>query len=272
MLRSIKIAAVLVISIGIYQQALAAGPDTPAAKKNVEVAFTVLPFNVVRDNYGHNVSDKYLALDVAVHNTSGAPERGGGNDQQLLIVKAFVFSSLSKNGDPSLNTDPDLVKGSIEKGQQVGVRNRSVLLLKMLGTLGTSSIVFFKAAAAKSTFSQSADMFNDPFMKGIEGLFPDTTIRYLAKWGDDQVFKEGFLVEPGATKRGRIFLPIQTVCKTLMPSPVKGDPDCREGHGLKRATYDEGRIKQLLGAMQPFGEQLKLTDTEGRLVPRTAIQ
>ena len=213
--------------------------------KAPSIAWTVLPEKVVRDNYGHNVSNNYIAIDVTVYNN---------NCSDQLLVKTFTFKNLSHNDDPDLTTDPDLIKGSIVKGQEVGRRNRSVAAIKSMGLLATGSAGFFKAAGASATFNRGVTIFSDPFEKGIEMVFPDTTVKYLANWNTNTVFKNGFAVEPQSETRGQVFLPIDFVCQQL-----KADPkDCRSGHHFSGATYNPAAIKASLGRMSAFGHEIAI--------------
>lgn len=198
-----------------------------STKSAFEVAWEVLPEIVVRDNYGRHVSSKYFAIDVAVHNPS---------DSDVLIVRAFQFA----NKETHLNSDPRLVRGSLEKGQMTGRRNVAINTIKSMGLVAAGASGFFKNTGSSATYNRSVVMFSDPFEKGLEVIFPDTTIKYLSNWDSDKVFKDGFVVSAGDTGRGRIFVPIQA----LYPDYTKP----------KRGTqFDLNEVKERLGDMKPVG-------------------
>jgi hypothetical protein len=202
------------------------------------VAWTVLPEKVVKDNFGQNVSHNYVAIDVTIRNN---------NCSNQLVVKTFVFKNI-EDEDPDLTTDPDLVKGSIAKGHEVGMRNRIVSSIKTFGLIGTGAAGYFKTAGASATFNRGLTIFSDPFEKGIELIFPDTTVKYLANWDENQVFKNGFIVSPNTETRGRVFMPLDFVCEKIKAA----QKSCRSGHRGRGPVYDPAAIKASLGHMRTF--------------------
>jgi hypothetical protein len=217
-------------------------------KQHPIIAWTVLPSRVVRDNYGHNVSNKYIAIDVIVHN---------GNTCNQLVVKGFQF--LAKSSSPYVTTDPTLVKGSITKGQQVGFRNTAVQVIKTVGLIATGASGFFKDTGASATYNRGVTIFSDPFEKGIEMIFPDTTVTYLSNWDKDEVFKNGFVVDAGKDARGRIFMPIDVVCSRYYPNHDRQKGRCRAPRfGQRYPAYDADDIKATLGDMNVFGQEIQI--------------
>jgi hypothetical protein len=206
------------------------------------ITWDVLPVSVVRDNYGHNVAGKYIAIDVLIHN----------NDTNTqLLIRGFRFNV---NSVYYANTDPTLVRGTIQKGQMVGARNRSVQAIKTLGLIATGAGGYFHATSAAANYNRGVTIFSDPFEKGIELLFPDTTTTYLANWDKDPVLKNGFVVDPGKEENGRIFLPVELVCSPNFPTPPAQGEKCDLGHFFRRnATYDANEIKHRLGTISLIG-------------------
>jgi hypothetical protein len=223
--------------------------------KAPELAWTVLPPRVIRDNYGHNVSNKYIAIDVIVHNSYACNQ---------LVVKGFRF--VVKGTTDYATTDPTLVKGSIVKGQLVGTRNTVVQVVKTLGLIATGASGFFKSTGASATYNRGVTIFSNPFEKGIELIFPDTTVTYLSNWDKDEVFKSGFVVQAGKEVQGRLFMPIEVVCSENY-SPEKPNDnssnltarskECRPPRwGERYPTYDADTVKKNLGEMKVFGQEI----------------
>jgi len=199
----------------------------------IELGTEFIPYAVVRDNYGRFVADRYFAVDVAVVNKHA--------QNSTLYINAFVFDLLSStNAQPLLNVDPKLVRGSIEKGQLVGRRNVSIEILKGLGATASGLSGFFKAAQSAATAGRIIAAFNGPAITGIGAVIPDTTVKYLNNWDQDQVFKNGFVVPAGQTQRGRVFLPIQS----LFPDFQRNDSQHKTAKDF-RIDDIEAKIKDI---------------------------
>jgi hypothetical protein len=206
------------------------------------IVWDVLPVSIVRDNYGHNVASKYVAIDVVIHNNDPTTQ---------LLIRGFRFNVKSVY---YANTDPTLVRGTIEKGQMVGARNRSVQAIKTIGLIATGAGGYFHAPGPSANFNRAVAIFSDPFEKGIELIFPDTTVKYLANWDKDTVFKNGFVVDPGKDSPGRLFLPVELVCSPNFPEPPQTGEICELGSFFKRnARYDANLIKKRLGTINLLG-------------------
>ncbi len=213
-----------------------------------EVAWYVLPPKMVRDNYGHYVSSKYIAIDITVHNM---------NTTDQINVQAFTFGG-AVSVDPYKNSDPNLVRGSIVKGQDTGARNTLVRVIKVVGNLATGAGGFVKNAGASASYGRGVSIFSDPFEKGVELIVPDTTVTYLTAWDKDEVFKKGFIVEPGKEVTGRIFIPVSLVCELLKAQPPPATSACREGGWLRSAQYEPLKIRAKLGPLGVLGSHITL--------------
>src|SRR5262249_31745062 len=152
-----------------------------------DLVWYVVPPKIVQDNYGHNVRNKFVMIDVTVKNIC--------QESQIAILSFAIrpdHDDAYWNGhDPYKNTDPALVRGTIEKSQQVGLRNRAVQGVKTTGLIASGAAGYFKAAGPRANYNLGVDIFSNPFEKGIELIFPDTTIGYLNKWDQNQIFKNG---------------------------------------------------------------------------------
>lgn len=214
-----------------------------------EVAWYVVPPKIVRDNYGHYVSSKYVAIDITVHNM---------NSTDQINVQAFTFRG-APPADAYKNSDPNLVRGSIVKGQDTGARAVLVRVIKVAGNLATGAGGFVKNASASASYGRGVSILSDPFEKGVELIIPDTTVTYLTAWDKDEVFKNGFIVEPGKEVTGRIFIPVSLVCELLgtHQPPVKAV--CKEGGWLRSSQYDPLAVRENLGPMGVLGSHITMT-------------
>jgi hypothetical protein len=199
---------------------------------DVTVAWDVMPWHLVKDNFGHYIANQFIGLDVAVVNRT--------ND--TLIVNAFQFCP-NQMTTVRLTTASPMVRGAIDKGQSVGMRNTTVNIIKSVGLIGVGFEGFFKAAGSSATYNRGVSIFSGPFEKGVELVWPDTTIKYLKNWDADEIFKNGFVATKGQTIRGRVFIPILAIypksakikAKDLDPTKVKTDINALVIVGAKAA-------------------------------------
>ncbi len=197
--------------------------------QDIEVSWDVLPPMIVRDNYGRHLSSKYFALSVSIKN--------GSSD--TLIVKSF---DLKGEGTRLLSTDFNTVRASIVKGQITGRRNTGVRALKGTGATAAALNGFFKAAQSAAAYGRFVSVFTGPLMTAIEAVVPDTTVAYLEAWDRSKVFKEGFVVEPGQSANGTIFIPIQR----LYPGYVKPSRNLSE-------KFNPAEVKKMIWEIRPQG-------------------
>jgi hypothetical protein len=214
-----------------------------------EVAWYVLPPKVIRDNSGHYVSSKYIAIDITVHNM---------NSTDQINVQAFTFRGAAA-ADPNKNSDPKLVRGSIVKGQDTGARNTVVRVIKVVGNLVTGAGGFVKNPGASASYGRGVSIFSDPFEKGVELIVPDTTVAYLTAWDNEEVFKKGFIVDPGKEVTGRIFIPVSLACELLKAHQPPVTAPCKEGGWLRSAQYDPLVIRDNLGPLSVLGSHITVT-------------
>ncbi|MCA1592668.1 MAG: carboxypeptidase-like regulatory domain-containing protein [Acidobacteria bacterium] len=167
---------------------ITAGPIPPGLnnKGQVDVMWSVLPDNVVHDNFGKKISKEYFCIDALIGNDSGF-------DLQVSNVGFTVpelNSSTSEGGAyfvPSIGYR--MARGTLERAQQVGVRNRLLAFITSMGPLLTGFTPFFHAVNHRANFSEGVNIFSNPFEKGYEQVYPDTTIRQLDRLAD-QIWRD----------------------------------------------------------------------------------
>ena len=88
-------------------------------------------------------------------------------------------------------------------------------------------------------------------------MWPDTILTYLENWDKDEVFKKGFVVAAGSSKRGRIFIPIEII----YPRPLGKKAGRDTYNQWKQATkgnYDPEKVKKRIGTLVVLGQQITL--------------
>jgi len=190
---------------------------------------------IVRDNYGRHLSSKYFAFSVSIMNGS----------KDTLIVKSF---DLTGKDIRLLSTDFNTVRASIVKGQMTGRRNTNIRALKGTGATAAALNGFFKAAQSAATYGRFVSAFTGPVMTAIEAVVPDTTVAYLEAWDKSKVFKDGFVVDPGQSAIGTIFIPIQS----LYPDYMKPSRKLSE-------KYNPAEVKKAITEIRPQGYSVQGT-------------
>lgn len=215
----------------ILPAATAAANKANNNRELLEGAWTVLPYKVVRDNYGPGITGRYFVIDMALHNCSN----------KQLVVNALHFDH-GKNHE--VNTDPAMVRGTLQKAHDTGLRTTSINIIKTMGLLATGASGFVKATASAAAYNRGVTIFSDPFEKGIELIFPDTISNYLKNWDSTDVFKSGFVLAPGGQGRGRIFYPILSLY-----SPTT---QARDAKDATKGRFNAQEVKTRLGTLRVF--------------------
>lgn len=225
---------------GASEEVLAAILDGP----EVYIGWSVMPSKIVRDNYGQYVTNKYFGIEVAIANRT----------QKSIIVTALEFCH---DGLRDVSEDPPMVRGSLQKGEIAGHRNRISSTIQAIGGLASPSAAFFKNQIHRGTFSAGAALFT-PLKSAWDLIAPNTLLTYLDNWDKDEVFKKGFIVPAGGERRGRVFLPIEQIYPRQLQG-AKTNPEAHEKwRQATKGNYDPSEIKRRIGALVVLGQQIKL--------------
>ena len=133
----------------------------------VDLAWKVLPRRIAADNFGSRVAKLYFSVVAVVGNSSGHD----------LQVSSLYFRLPAESGVTTpIPVDPQrVVRGVLEREQQVGLRASAFHVINALGPMLTAGSTF----TASGNYSDIVNMFTNPFAKGLELIFPDKTIRNL---------------------------------------------------------------------------------------------
>jgi hypothetical protein len=161
----------------------------------------VVPDKNVRDNFGYKISKQYYCIEIVI----------GNNSAYDLQIAGVGFRLKSGTGGQIVNTKVPtnsyrMTRGTLEKDEVFSPRNIILNFVKGLGPVLTGVTPFFHAVNHKSNFSQGINILSDPFEKGIELVFPDSTIRQLAHL-DDQMLRDGLIVHNNLQVRTVAFFP-----------------------------------------------------------------
>lgn len=184
---------------------------TPNGIDEVDVMWKVVPSKNVSDNFGHKVSKQYYCIEIVI----------GNNSQYDLQIASVGFrlkartqegakAGAKAGGQIVTNKVPTnsyrMTRATLEKDEQFSTRNVVLGLVKALGPVLTGITPFFHNVNHSNNFSQGINILSNPFEKGIEAVFPDSTIRQLGHL-DDQMLRDGLIVHNNLHVRTLAFFP-----------------------------------------------------------------
>jgi hypothetical protein len=232
--------------------AVAPGPVPPGLNPpyQVDVMWGVLPRRLARDNFGNWISERYYAIEVIIGNDSGYPLQIAGTGF-CLMNECPVDGKLANQVSIAPTASYRVTRGTLAKGQQVGTRANVMHLVQALGPIGTGLTAFFHNTNHKGTFTSAVDLFSNPFEKGLELAWPDTTIQELARL-DDQMLRDGLVIPNNTQVRTLVFFPKESLAAYL-PDP-KQDVQLNAADGAD-ATASPGEEKGNAATQRQAGSE-----------------
>jgi hypothetical protein len=253
------------VSLPIHIVAKSAGPIPPGLTPTVDVAWKVVSRRIASDNFGSRVTKLYYPVEVVIGNNSGY-------DLQLASVE-FQLPGQNNNVDfPAVCTDPCVpsdsyyvVRASLEREQQIGLRNTTVNIVKAIGPILTGSAVFFRGSSLaaghhKATFLGLTDVFSNPFEKGLELVMPDQTVRQLINL-DNHTLRDGLIIANNTQIRSIVFVDRDLISRKEKIKRSKGEISKAkdlgaEGGAFTRKDYDPLEVARELGHLRLVGRSI----------------
>jgi len=241
---------------------ITAGPIPPGLnnKGQVDVMWSVLPDQVVHDNFGASVATEYFCIDAVIGNDSGY-------DIQIASI-GFTLPSLSANNPKGPqyrvpNTGYRVVRGTLQRREQMSPRNLILNGIKVAGPLLTGFTPFFHNAVHATNFSELINIISNPLEKGFELAVPDT-VPFQVNRLSDQTFRDD------VSTRTVIPNNIQTRITTFVPKEILF-PGSKGGFFKRRKAapmvkvpgfgeFDRSHpqdVMRLLGDIVIIGEQIE---------------
>jgi hypothetical protein len=162
------------------------GPIPPGLnnKGQVDVMWSVLPDQVVHDNFGAKVASEYYCIEAVIGNDSGY-------DIQLasigFTVPSFAANPPSGQQYPQYripNTGYRIVRGTLQRRELLNPRNMILNGIKIAGPLLTGFTPYFHNVTHRTNFSELINIISNPLEKGFEMLVPDTLPAQVDRLGD----------------------------------------------------------------------------------------
>jgi hypothetical protein len=191
------------------------GPTPPGLPPQVDVMWGVIPKNIVKDNFGHEIANNYYCIQVAIGNNSGY-------DLQIVSL-GFDGPALKAGNRPTIvpTAGYPIARGSLERGQETGLRNYLLRGIKGFGPILTGFTPFFIASRARANYSTGVDIFSNPLEKGYELVIPDLTLSQLNRL-EAQMLRDGLILSNNSQRTTVVFFPRAYLFSVL---PKKKDRD-----------------------------------------------
>ncbi len=281
------------------QIAKAPGPLPPGLAPSVDLMWKVLPRKPVADSYGNRVADQYFAIEVTLGNESGydlqmaalgfempyydclqknkaenaaikynlqRPQAGGLPYYVDSYYDPCNRRDAGKGGvgprprtsiDTALPIDAyPVVRGTVEREQSVGRRALVVNIVKAAGSTMVGIGGFFPDAGA---FVKTTGIFNGPFEKDIEAVYPDLTTRHLVSL-DNRTLRDGAVIPNNTSVRINVFISREVVMCSQPPAWWRLDHTSRHAYDC---VDDDARV--------PFQREFNPADIRERLGELTLI-
>ena len=167
---------------------ITAGPIPPGLnnKGQVDVMWSVLPDQVVHDNFGAKVATEYFCIDAVIGNDSGY-------DIQLASIGFTIpsLSAISPKGPQYKipNTGYRVVRGTLQRRELLSPRSIILNSIKVAGPLLTGFTPFFHNMVHATNFSEFINIISNPLEKGFESAVPDTVPFQVDRLAD-QTFRD----------------------------------------------------------------------------------
>lgn len=246
----------------------ATGPIPPGLTPSVDVAWKVVSRRISADNFGSRITKLYYPIEVAIGNNSGYDLQLASVEFQLLGDSKPDLQTLC--ADPCVPSDSYyMVRATLEREQQIGMRNTTINIVKAIGPILTGSAVFFRgstiaAGRHKANFLGITDIFSNPFEKGLEMAMPDQTVRQLINL-DNHSLRDGLIIANNTQIRTVVFVDRELISRKEknmhsqgggQSQPSKAKQFGAEGNTFKRKDYDPQAVAKELGQLRLVGRSI----------------
>ena len=197
------------------------------------IDWTILPSNIVGDNYGRTIKQDYYCIEVTIQNNSDsdlalAALRFVGNDEELERP----------------NTSYTTVHGSLARRKLTHPRTMTLAIIDAAGSLLTGFNPFFHNLNHAVNYSQFIDILSNPLAKGLEKAWKDPYPDELARFEQDVLHDEK-MIKANDTLKTKIFVPKRGLCPAQSDGNCKTIAEVREALGqleLRAYKFQRGPV------------------------------
>ncbi len=227
---------------------------TPAGLKfEVDGMVQPMSYKGAKDVFGRRVADHYYAVVLGLGNNTGYDlqiNKIGFRTTRTIEVPVYKNGELmlEADGKPQMRRelmaitaiDRSLVRSSIERDQNFGIRALALNLIGGVGTLTTGFLPFFHALGPRANFSSFSSVLNGNLKDGFTMAVPDLTIRHLSRLDNSLVMDQDFMLPNNSERNTVVFVP-------------------RKALGLEGKDRDNLlKIRETLGELLIVGQRINL--------------
>jgi hypothetical protein len=199
-------------------------PVPSGLKFEVDAMFQPMSYQGAKDIFGRRVANHYYAVVVSLGNNTGFDLQI--NKIGFVTTTPIHVADLNDEGEPIFENgkvkmrndllaitaiDRSLVRSSIEKDQNFGMRALALNLIGGVGTLTTGFLPFFHALGPKANFSSFTSVLNGNLKEGFTTAVPDLTIRHLNRLDNSLVMDQDFVLPNNSERNTIVFVPRKTL-------------------------------------------------------------
>ena len=174
-----------VVNVRLNDSALPAGPIPPGINAQVDIMWAVMPQNIVRDNFGNKIKKQYYGIEVVIGNDSGYDLELASVGFNLGRGDLETAAGLPSNKIPT--SGYRVTRASLQRRQQLNLRNLTLNIIKSLGPVLTGFTPFFHNVNHTNNYVEGINILSGPIQQGFEFVWPDLTIGQLANLEDQSL-------------------------------------------------------------------------------------
>jgi hypothetical protein len=197
------------------------------------IDWTILPSNIVGDNYGRTIRQDYYCIEVTIQNNS---------DSDLALAALRFVGENEELGRP--NTSYTTVHGSLARRKITHPRTMTLAIIDAAGSLLTGFNPFFHSLNHAKNYSQFIDILSNPFAKGLEKAWKDPYPDELARFEQD-VLRDEKMIKANDTLKTKIFVPKRGLCPDQQDGNCKTIDDAKAALGqlqLRAYKFQRGPV------------------------------
>jgi hypothetical protein len=233
-----------VVNVRLTDAPLARGPIPPGIEPQVDVMWAVMPQKIVHDNFGSKIKKQYYGIEVVIGNDSGY-------DLELASV-GFELNRKELNlAQEAAGKIPAsgyrVARASLQRRQQLNLRNITLNTLKALGPVLTGFTPFFHNINHTNNFVEGVNVLTNPIEKGFEFVWPDLTVGQLANL-EDQSLRDNSITRTVVKNNTQVRFVV------FVPKDLINDSTIKEERNWRDKPLE---VMRRLGQMVLVGDQVE---------------
>ena len=257
----------------IALNSVAPGPVPPGLEPGVDATWQVEDYDVIKQNFGQNLSNHYLAILIKLGNNTGYNLLLDGVAFQTLsqpVPSCSASPNCPQMPNPIPSETPFLLQGVVAYGETYSTRNIALRSLQWASLLTTGFIPFFKAAGAAATYATSIALLNGPFTTGFTGMFPDLTVQQLQRLGGSGILANSNELDNNTSATYLAFLSRSSICSASKSNSTVAFDVAAACGGPKAKNMNPAQLTKYLAQLVVVGVKIPAANARFRVVTTAA--